>query len=151
MNTIIFKIFLAIIANSGCNNQNPDSSEISNISVTNIEPSDNPAIYGEWSICTFNSNGHIIQLNICQILIFKKDGTGAELSGSNHSSFFKWTLQKNVLIISAKADNRGFFMNGVFKAFTATKDRQSTLLIIDPADNTQYELSKHLPPPGAFR
>jgi len=146
-----FLLFLAIIANSGCNNQNLDSSEISNISVKNIEPSDNPAIYGEWSICTFNSGGHIIHLNICQILIFKKDGTGAELSGSNHSSFFKWTLQKNVLIISAKADKRGFFTNGVFKAFTASKDGQSTLLIIDRVNDTNYELSRHFPPPGAFR
>jgi len=137
----IFWLFFAAIIS--CKNQISDNTEVSKVSFTKIETSDNPAAYGEWTMCSYATGNQITQFYICPTILLNENGSGELITSNVLSTTFNWALKNDILTIAKNGNiNPPFFSNGIYKAFITYKDNQFNLIIIDSVYTTKFYLSE---------
>ena len=83
-------------------NQGSANSKVSQNGVADIKTTDNKDIFDAWAMCSTVSNGTMIQMNVCPIIVFTNSGKGFVEMNSLITESFYWKLEKKNMKIQQK-------------------------------------------------
>jgi hypothetical protein len=133
-------VIFCLVLNFSCN-QDASTSKVSKNNSVDLKISDNPDIFGTWTMCATSGNGMMIQMNTCKTIVFNNNGTGHVGNSSLITENFVWTLKNPGMKIIYNNSNSDFTFSDTFYYANFTKRENRTDLILTHKDNSFY-LSK---------
>jgi hypothetical protein len=122
-------------------NQSATTSKTDQNNFKDLKISDNPDIFGAWTMCATSSNGMMIQMNTCKTIVFDNNGTGHIGNNSLFSENFTWTLKNPEIKITYSNNNPNVtFSDTLYYANFTTKDNRTDLILTH--NDYSYYLSK---------
>ena len=122
-------------------NQDSSTPKVRNNNMGDLRISDNPDVFGTWTMCATSGNGIMIQWNTCKTIVFNNNGTGYGGTNSIITENFVWTLKNPGMRIVYYDNNSDRTFSDTFYYANFTKRDNRTDLILTNNDNSFY-LSK---------
>lgn len=124
-----------------CNQNTSNQKNINQSNHVDLKISDNPDIFGIWTMCATSGIGIMIQMNTCNTVVFNSNGTGSIENNSVIAENFVWALKNPGMTITYKNNNSNFtFSDTFYYADFSKKDNRINLILTH--NDYSYYLSK---------